>query len=38
MDERERAATVGAILQVSSEPGQGTAITVLTDPDPQEIQ
>ncbi len=33
---RERAATVGAILQVTSEPGQGTAITVLTDPDPQE--
>ena len=27
---RERAASVGAILEVSSEPDQGTVITVLT--------
>lgn len=33
---RERAASVGAILEVTSEPDQGTVITVLTSPPPRE--
>lgn len=34
---RERAASVGAILEVSSEPDQGTVITVLTSQPPREV-
>jgi len=34
---RERAAAAGAILEVTSEPGQGTVITVLTSQLPREV-
>ncbi len=34
---RERAAAAGAILEVTSEPGQGTVITVLTSQSPREV-